>query len=102
MRFASFGPGRGEDVPTPEQVQAWRRRMAAPENEVPGSAGLGVMLARTDAVAVAVGEVQGFTTGVRFTLTVRVKGPLPRGLEHRLFELVSGHPRPGGAPAPED
>jgi hypothetical protein len=93
MRFVRFGPGRGEGEPTPEQVRAWQRRMSAPENEVPGSAGVSVVLARTAAVAVAVGEVQGFTTGVRFTLMVRARAPLPGGMEHRLFELVSGRPR---------
>lgn len=71
------------------------RRVNAPENEVPVALPMSVVLARTDDVAVALLGLQVYTTGVSFTLVIRVRPSSPLGAGRALNDLVWEH-RPGG------
>ena len=53
--------------------EGFYRRMSAPENEIPVALAENLLLARTDDVAVALVGLQVYTTGVAFTLIVRVR-----------------------------
>ncbi|MEV4759346.1 hypothetical protein AB0J86_30220 [Micromonospora sp. NPDC049559] len=75
MWVSRRGEATGE--PTSEQVEQWHRRMSPPENEIPASVGLAVLLGRTDDVAVGITQVEAFSTGFRFALAVRVRQPRP-------------------------
>jgi hypothetical protein len=81
--------------PTPEQIERWRRRTQAPDNELPGGAAIDTLLGRTEDAAVGITQLEAFSTGFRFTIAVRVRR-LPPGLAHGgLFMLISGHGRTG-------
>jgi len=69
--------GTGDEPPTPEQMDQWRRRMAPPENEFPAGVGLTVLLGRTDDAAVGITLIEAFSTGFRFTLAVRLRQAPP-------------------------
>jgi hypothetical protein len=76
-------------------MEQWRRWMSAPENEIPASLGLTVLLGRTDDAAVGITAIEAFSTGFRFTLAVRLR-QLPPELAHGgLFNLISSHIHPG-------
>ena len=72
--------------PDPELL----RRMSAPENEIPVAVPLHTVLARTGDAAVAVTDVEVYSTGVSFTLAIRVRRPGsdidPRDLNELLWE----------------
>ena len=69
------------------------RRMSPPDNEIPVAVPLNRMLARTEDAAVALIGTQVYTTGLTFTLVVRVRrGTLP--MDH-LHQLMWG---PGNGP----
>jgi hypothetical protein len=93
--WISHHAGSAEEPPTPEQVEQWRRKMSPPENEFPASVGLSVLLGRSDEVAVGLTDVGAFSTGFRFTLTVRVRQLRQRLVRGGLFMLISSHTHPG-------
>ncbi|GAA0560930.1 hypothetical protein GCM10010172_50170 [Paractinoplanes ferrugineus] len=76
---------RGGAGPTPEEIERWQRRTSAPDNELPGAAGVLLLLGHTDDAAVAVTQVEGFSTGWRFTLAVRLRRPRPGPHLHMLL-----------------
>jgi hypothetical protein len=97
-----FGDGDpGHPAPTPEQVRAWRRRSGRPVNEVPGTVAVGVLLARTDEIAVAIGGLHAYSSGLQFDLVVRQRhaSSPEAGVRPRLHELVTGFRRGAGADA---
>lgn len=81
------GPGSG-DGPTPEEVQAWRRRFQPPENEVPGLVGPSLVVGRTDDVAVVLTGVRVYSTGSALDVAVRLRREPRHGGE--VYDLVSG------------
>lgn len=87
VEYLSPGPGSA-DHPSPAQVDAWQRRSGPPENEVPSPVPAAAILGRTDDVAVALLGMVAYSTGVGFTLAVRMRVE-PRS--HRTYELISGH-----------
>jgi hypothetical protein len=62
--------------------------MSPPENELPGGAGVSLVLGQSDDAAVGITNVEGFSTGWRFTLAVRLRRARAGG---RLHMLVSPH-----------
>lgn len=82
-----FGHG---DEPDPQTMLQLQRRVSEPENEVPAPVPFTAVLGRTDDAAVGIVGMHVFTTGVSFRVAVRLRRQ-PRGMEHRLFEMVSGH-----------
>lgn len=64
------------------------RRMSAPENEIPVALPQNLLLARTDDAAVALVGLQVYTTGVSFTLVVRLRPSSPQLTGRSLTELV--------------
>lgn len=93
--WTSHRGGSDRERPTPEQIERWRRRNQAPENEIPAGVGVAAVLGRTEDAAVGLTQVEAFSTGFRFNVAVRVRR-LPAQLAHGgLFMLISGHGRPG-------
>ncbi len=86
--WTAMGDGDGPD-------EDYLRRAQAPENEIPAALPTTVVLARTDDAAVALFGVQVYTTGLSFTLVVRVRPSSPLGSGYALNELIWDH-RPGG------
>lgn len=82
--------GDGER-PTPEQLERRQRRMSAPENELPGGAGVTLVLAQGDDAAVGVTHVEGFSTGWRFTLAVRLRRARLGGDLHTMLSRFPHH-----------
>ena len=70
------------------------RRMSAPENEIPVALPQNLLLARSDDAAVALVGLQVYTTGVSFTLAIRVRPtsqqPTGRSLNELLWERGPG------------
>ena len=66
------------------------RRVSAPENEIPVGLPVSVVLVRTDDAAVALTGLQVYTTGVAFTLVIRVRPSSRLGTGNTLNELVWG------------
>jgi hypothetical protein len=83
----------GESL-TPEQVAAWRERMAPPKNELPAGVGVSALLGLTADAAVGITQVAAFSTGFRFTLAVRLRQPLPELARGGLHMLVGSHGHP--------
>ena len=92
--FVSRGASSGEP-PTPEQLEQWHRRTSPPENEFPASLGLSTLLGRTDEAAVGISQVDAYSTGFRFTLSVRLRRPRAELTHGGLYMLVGSHFRPG-------
>ena len=67
------------------------RRMSAPENEIPVALPQNLLLARTDDAAMALTGLQVYTTGVSFTLVVRVRPSSQQLVGRSLSELVWEH-----------
>lgn len=86
--WAAMGDGDGPG-------EEFLRRAHAPENEIPVALPTTVVVARTDDVAVALFGLQVSTTGVAFTLVVRVRPSSPLAAAHALDGLIWQH-RPGG------
>jgi hypothetical protein len=81
----------GSDDESAAAFEDWNRRMSAPENEAPAGLPFSVVLGRTDQTAVFLTAFQVYSTGLAFTLSIRLRSE-PRGhLGHRIHELVSGH-----------
>jgi len=89
------GAGSAEDPPTPEQIEQWQRLMSPPENEFPAGAGTSVLLDRTDDAAVGITQLEVFSTGFRFTLSVRVRQVRLEFAPGGLFMLLSTYTQPG-------
>jgi hypothetical protein len=86
--WTAGGSGDGSD-------DEFHRRMSPPENEIPVAVPLNRMLARAEDAAVALVGTQVYTTGVAFTLVLRVRrGTVPT---EELHQLLWG--RGSGAPA---
>ena len=66
------------------------RRWGPPDNEVPQPVALSAVLARTGDVAVAITGVQAYTTGVAFTLAVRLRHDRVLPGRRDLHDLVGG------------
>ncbi|MFP5372691.1 MAG: hypothetical protein ACLGI3_18370 [Actinomycetes bacterium] len=71
--------------------EGFYRRMSAPENEIPVALLQNLLLARTDDVAVALTGRQVYTTGVSFTLVVRVRPSSQQLTGRSLNELMWEH-----------
>ncbi|MGY2067137.1 hypothetical protein [Blastococcus sp. SYSU DS0619] len=71
------------------------RRMMAPTNEIPVALPLNVLLARTDDAAVALIGLQVHSTGLSFTMAVRVRGGVHP--PDRLHDLMWGSRGPGSS-----
>jgi hypothetical protein len=84
--------GMGHDGPDEDFL----RRVNPPENEIPVALPANVVLARTEDVAVALIELQVYTTGVAFTLVIRMRPSSQLRGGRGLNELIWGHgPGPG-------
>ena len=97
MRFSSRGSGDHEpsDGARAEQL---RRRVAPPENELPVPLALSVVVGRTPEVVVALVQWHAYSTGVVFTLSVRLRVEPPGSHGDGVFELLhSGPGRPAVA-----
>lgn len=81
-----------QEFPSDDQIPTWDpRRSAAPDNEAPAGLDFGAVLGRTDETAVSVSGFQVYSTGLAFTLSVRLRRELPHDRAHRFYELISGH-----------
>jgi len=92
--WISHGVGSADGAPTPEQIEHWHRRIAPPQNEFPADGGVSVLLGRTDDAAVGLAHVEAFSTGFRFTLSVRLRQRHPSLAGGGLFMLIGPHIRP--------
>jgi hypothetical protein len=70
---------------------AWIRSADAPENEMPAGLDFGALLGKSDETAVYVTGFRVFSTGLAFTLSVRLRRDPRQELSHRIHELLSGH-----------
>ena len=100
--WTSHRGGSDRERPTPEQIERWRRRAMAPDNEIPAGVGFAALLGRTEDAAVGITQVEAFSTGFRFALAVRVRRSLPKLAHGGLFMLISGHGRHGAEVSLED
>ena len=66
--------------------------MRPPENEIPAAVPLNTVLARTRDVALALLDVQVYSTGLSLTLALRARTP-PPGTERGLGEILFGPER---------
>jgi hypothetical protein len=92
------GSGDG-DEPSPEQLEAWYRRMRAPDNELPYPVPLVAPLVRTEDLVVAVSGVQAYTAGISFRLLIRLRSRRPGLGPHGLHELIDEYGEGGVDPA---
>lgn len=78
----STGGGAPGEGPSPEQREAFERRMSPPDNEVPVGLPAGLVLGRADGVAVALTRILVHTGGVHLEVSVRLRAALrePHGL----------------------
>jgi hypothetical protein len=72
-------------------LEIWSRRRSAPENEAPAGLPFSAVLGRTDETAVFVTGFRVYSTGLAFTLSVRLRSEPRSRLAHRIHELISGH-----------
>lgn len=72
------GAGPGDTA-----IEDVRRRMR-PDNEVPGSVALDVVLGASDEAVVFISGARAYTNGVEFHVEVRVSKPGPRSRDHGL------------------
>jgi hypothetical protein len=93
--WISHRGGAGDEPPTPEQLERWRRLTSPPENEFPAGVGLTALLGRTADAAVGITQIEAFSTGFQFTLAVRLRRAQPELVHGRLFMLISSHVHPG-------
>ncbi len=88
----NFGYSSHGDVPTPEQIVNWTRRMNPPENEVPGAVPWSTLLGRSTDVAVALVGAHAYSTGIRLSVAVRTRQESGPGNGHLLHQEVFGYP----------
>jgi hypothetical protein len=79
------------EPPSAAQFEVWNRRMSAPENEAPAGLPFSAVLGRTDETAVCVTGFRVYSTGLAFTLSVRLRSEPRNRFRHRIHELLSGH-----------
>ncbi len=84
MHSASYGSH--DDGTDPPDTRSWN----PPDNEVPAAVPLSFVLARTDDVAVAVTGVHAYTSGIAFTVSVRLRHERVLPGRHDLHDVVSG------------
>jgi hypothetical protein len=84
------------DRSTREQLEAWRRRMSRPDNEVPVAVPVSLLLARTDELAVSVVGMHAYSNGVTFELVVRLRQRQRGPGRQDLFTMIEQWE--GGAP----
>lgn len=84
----SHGGASAEGRPTREQLDAWRRRMSRPDNEVPVAVPVSLLLARTGELAVSVMGMHAYSTGVTFELVVRLRQRQRGPGRQDLFNMV--------------
>jgi hypothetical protein len=83
--WSAYGDGDGPDEDA-------LRRMSAPENELPATLPVSVLLARTDDLAVGLIGLQVYSTGLTFELAVRVRPSAVGAVGRSLQELFWDHP----------
>jgi hypothetical protein len=83
--WSAYGDGDGPDE---DDI----RRMSAPENELPATLPVSVLLARTDDLAVGLIGLQVYSTGLSFELAVRVRPSAAGTVGRSLQELFWDHP----------
>lgn len=85
--------GGGDHEPVgPERLEELLRLAGPPENELPVPLALSLVVGRTPDVAVGLVQWQAYSTGVAFTLVVRLRVP-PAGRHHdRVFEMLHTGP----------
>jgi hypothetical protein len=93
--WVSHRGGPDDKGPTPEQLRQWQRRMSPPDNEFPAGVGIAVLLGRTADAAVGISHVEAFSTGFRFTLSVRLREERPELVRGGLFMLINAHTHAG-------
>jgi hypothetical protein len=87
----SFSSGADDDDPSEQSIEAAVRASSTPVNEIPGPVPISAVIGRGDGIALAVSNVQAFSTGLSFTLAIRIQYQRS-GLGHRdLYELIDGH-----------
>lgn len=86
MRFASHG-GSGDDE---SEDGLGALRYGRPENEVPVPVPLSLVLARTEDLAVVLVRAQAYTSGIAFTLAVRLRHSRVLPGRRDLHELIGG------------
>lgn len=79
-----------DDEMTSEQAELWRRRMSAPDNEVPVPVAASLVLARTDDVCIAVVGIGAYTTGATVELAVRLRHRPPGFGRYGLHHVLDG------------
>ena len=76
MQFI-YGRGSGEEQDSPEQMRRMMSRHSPLENEVPGGLAFSAVLARTEVLAVAITGGRVFSTGLEFSLALRLRRVAP-------------------------
>ena len=98
MRFSSRSGSH--EHPSPEDVEAWSRRRSVPENEAPAGLDFSVVLGRSDDTAICVTGFRVYSTGLAFTLSVRLRRELDHARVRDFYDLLShGHGPAGGRDA---
>jgi hypothetical protein len=69
-----------------------------PDNELPGSAGISLLLGSSEDLAVGVTTVEAYSTGFSFNLAVRLRDERGGGFGPGVYELIAGHRHPYGDP----
>ncbi|HVD90148.1 MAG TPA: hypothetical protein VNB91_14735 [Jatrophihabitantaceae bacterium] len=83
MHYSSARVGGDDPELSPEQVQAWHRKVGAPDNELPGAIPFHAVLAKTDDLAVAVVGADAYSTGMSIKIAIRLRrsDPSRHGLD---------------------
>jgi hypothetical protein len=83
VHYSSARVGGDDPELSPEQVQAWHRKVGAPDNELPGAIPFHAVLAKTDDLAVAVVGADAYSTGMSIKIAIRLRrsDPSRHGLD---------------------
>jgi hypothetical protein len=73
VQFGGAYLGGDHPEPSPEQVQAWHRRLGLPDNELPGAIPFHAVLAKTDDLVLAVVSADAYSTGMSIRIAIRVR-----------------------------
>jgi hypothetical protein len=73
VQFGSAYLGGNHPEPSPEQVQAWHRRMGPPDNELPGAIPFHAALANTDDLVIAIVGADAYSTGMSIRIALRLR-----------------------------
>jgi hypothetical protein len=73
VQFSSAQVGRGHPEPSPEQVQAWHRKIDPPDNELPGAIPFRALFAKTDDLAVVLLGADAYSTGMLIKIAMRLR-----------------------------